>query len=163
MKPPNSSKSILLFTTSWEVLKSCPLRRGVDTNGENDENDGDWWLYYVCERGSGTGIGGGFMYVRGGRTQGEDIASGDLQPRFCAREDFATIGKNPREHFRNTSFASVENNNQLHHLNDPLDSNSNDRMLSEGRRDRCQTSKTKSVEILLVGALGWSAGMWLRK
>ena len=35
--------------------------------------------------------GGGFMYVRGGRTQGEDIASGDLQPRFCAREDFATI------------------------------------------------------------------------
>ena len=56
--------------------------------------------------GSGSGSGGGFMYVRGGRTQGEDIASGDLQPRFCAREDFATIGKNPREHFGNTSFAS---------------------------------------------------------
>ena len=55
----------------------------------------------------GSGSGSCFMYVRGGRTQGEDIASGDLQPRFCAREDFATIGKNPREHFGNTSFASV--------------------------------------------------------
>ena len=45
VKPANSSESILLVTTSWEILKSCPLQRGADSNGEKDDNYGDWWWW----------------------------------------------------------------------------------------------------------------------
>ena len=101
------------FTTSWEILKSCLLRRGVDTNGENDENDGDWWWYYVCGRGGGH--------------KERILLLETSNPGFVQEKTLQQLAKTRGNTSETRVLLPRQINNQLHHLNDPLDFNSNDR------------------------------------
>ena len=117
VKPANSSKSILLFTTSWEILKSCPLQRGADTHGGDDDNDddGDWWT-----TSGGIMLGGGYCFCR------------PPAPVLC-KKTLQQLAKTCGNTSDTQVFLPWENNNHLGHFNAPLDSNLNNRMLSEGR------------------------------
>ena len=139
-----------MFTTSWEILKSCRLQRGAGTIIGivcDDDNDNETMTMMMRVTG---------MYETGRHKERILLLCRPPPLVLCKTLQLAkTLG--------NTSETRVvlqlKNNNKLQYYNVTLDSNSNIMMLSEGSCHSCPAFKTKSIEILLVRALGWAGAL----